>query len=114
MVPPVTKSSLSNSERRLLELLQRLNFGKIQYLKVRGGVPVFHPAPYVVQTRKMGGSHGPREESNLQDFVLKQPVIELFSAIRALGDGEILTITVMHGLPHVVEHRLDEQGDRHE
>ena len=51
----------------------------------------------------MGSRNGPRPEIALNDFWLKQPVVDLIEAIREIGDGEILSITVMHGLPHVVE-----------
>src|SRR5215472_17371347 len=100
---PVTKSSLSDPESRLVELLQDVNFGRIEHLQVRAGAPVFNPAPHVIQTRKMGGPKGPREEAGLQDFWLKQPVIDLIQTIREIGDGEVLSITVQHGLPHLVE-----------
>ena len=57
-----TKSSLSDSHRRLVELMQRLNFGRIQNLVVRDGEPVFDPAPKVIQKVKIGGENGPRPE----------------------------------------------------
>jgi hypothetical protein len=102
---PVSKSSLSDSEQRLVELLQDINFGRIEHLQVRRGAPVLDPAPDVVRTQKMGGTKGPRQEAFLQDFWLKEPVIDLVQTIREIGDGEILLITVMHGLPHVLEVR---------
>jgi len=55
----------------------------------------------------MGSQDNRREELNLQDFWLKQPVIDLVETIGEIEDGEILSITVMHGLPHVVEIRHD-------
>ena len=101
----ITKSSLSQAEQGLIELLQSLAFGRIEHLKISGGQPVLQPAPHIIQTRKMGGPKGPREEASLQDFWLKQPVIDLLQTIHEIGDGEILSITVMHGLPHLVEIR---------
>ncbi len=105
MNPAITKSSLSDPERRLLGLLQDLNFGRIEHLQVRGGQPIFDPAPHIVRTRKMGTPGGSRAEASLSDFWLKQPAVDLVLTIREIGNGEILTITVMHGLPHVVEIR---------
>ena len=109
MSHPITKSSLSDPERRLVELLQTINFGRLEHLRVRAGAPVFDPAPDVIQTRKMGGPKGPREEATLDDFWLKQPVIDFILIIREIGDGEVLSITVQHGLPHLVEVRVDVQ-----
>jgi hypothetical protein len=105
LTQPISKSSLSDPERRLIELLQDINFGRIENLQVRRGVPAFNPAPDVVRTHKMGSTKGPREEAGLKDFWLKEPVVDLLRTMREIGDGEILSMTVMHGLPHLVEVR---------
>lgn len=98
-----TKSSLSDSHRRLVELMQRLNFGRIENLIVRDGAPVFDPAPKVIQKVKIGGENGPRPELSSEDFRLKKQTIELLEAITDLGAGTVLTIDVKHGLPFAVE-----------
>ena len=102
---PITKSSLSARQRRALELFQTFPFCRVTHLFVRDGEPVWDPAPEVVQTLKMGSSNGPRDEVNLEDFRLREPIIEFFETLRELGTGEVLLITVQHGLPHVVEVR---------
>lgn len=99
----LSKSNLSPAQRRLVELLSDLGFGRIESLQVRRGEPLFEPAPRVLQTLKMGGQNGPREEASLPDFWLKQSVLDLFQAIEHLGDGEILAIEVKHGLPFTVQ-----------
>jgi hypothetical protein len=104
---PITKSSLSEPQCRLIELLQSLNFGRVEALHVRNGVPVFEPRPRVIQTLKMGGHNAPREEVSLKDFWLKEPVIDLLQTIAKIGEGEVITITVMHGLPQIVEIQHD-------
>ena len=101
-----TKSSLSDSRRRLVELMQRLNFGRIQNLVVRDGEPVFDPAPKVIQKVKIGGENGPRPELSCEDFLLKKQTVELLEAISDLGDGTVLIIDVKHGLPFAVEIEL--------
>lgn len=110
----VTKSTLSDAQSQLIELLQRLNFGRVEGLHVRGGEPVFDPAPRVVQKLKMGGENGPRPETTLGDFWLKQQTIELLQAIADLGEGEVLAIEIKHGLPFSVEieHRPHPNGGR--
>jgi len=92
-------SSLSSSQRRLLELLQGLNFGRIEQLTVRGGQPVLEPPPRIVREHKFGGENGPRSERRLDDFTLKEQVLELFDELDRLGDGVIDVLTVKHGLP---------------
>ena len=79
--------------------MQRLNFGRIEDLEVRGGEPVFSPAPRIVQDIKLGGENGPRAELAAADFVLKSQVAEFFDHLSRLGDGSIESIDVKHGLP---------------
>jgi hypothetical protein len=100
---PISKSSLSDSEARLVELLQVVNFGRLEHLQVRGGVPILDPGPDVIRTRKMGSPLDAREELSLPDYWLKQPVVDLIETIRKIGDGEILSITIQHGWPHLAE-----------
>ena len=98
-----TKSSLSPSHCRLVELMRRLNFGRIEELIVRDGEPIFEPATKVVQKVKIGGENGPRPELSCDDFLLKKQTIELLQAISDLGEGTVLAIDVKHGLPFAVE-----------
>ena len=99
MNDPMTKASLSAPRRRLLETMQRLNFGRIEDLEIRGGDPVFSPAPRLVQDIKLGGENGPRPELANADFVLKTQVAEFFDHLSRLGDGSVESIEVKHGLP---------------
>ncbi len=114
MNQPITKSGLSEPQSRLVELLQRINFGRIERLLVKSGMPVFDPPPRVIQKLKMGGDNAPRPEVDLQDFWLKRPTIEMLRAIADLGDGVVLSIDVKHGLPFSleIEHRTDHAGGR--
>ena len=116
MNQPISKSTLTKAQSDLVDLLQRLNFGRIESLLIRSGEPVFDPAPRIVQKLKMGGENGPRPEAGLQDFWLKRNIVEMLQAIANLGDGEILAIEVKHGLPFSmeVEHRRERTaGGRH-
>ena len=58
MTEPKTKSSLLPSQRRLLEVMQKLNFGRLENLWVRAGEQVFNPAPRIVRKLKIGGENG--------------------------------------------------------
>jgi len=93
------KSGLSPSRRRLLTLLQRLNFGRIEGLAVRGGEPVFDPQPRVVREVKFLCENGPRPETAMADFALKAQVQDLFAHLEAVGEGVVESIEVKHGLP---------------
>ena len=86
MKPQSTKSALSEPRQRSIQLFQKVNFGRI-HLRIHSGEPVFDPPPRIIETRKLGAEKGPRAESNLADFCLKQQVIELFQTMDEIGDG---------------------------
>ena len=114
-----TKSSLPDSHQRLLELMQTINFGRIEDLRVSGGNPIFSPSPKIIQKVKLGGDNGPRPEAYCDDFLLKKQSLELVAAIKELGEGKVRSIDVKHGLPFAVEIELTdseaiELGGRHE
>ncbi|MDJ0766773.1 MAG: hypothetical protein QNJ97_27620 [Myxococcota bacterium] len=93
------KSSLSVSQRQLVELMQEINFGCLKALVVQNGEPWFEPPPRIVRELKFGGENGPRKEHSIEDFVLKSQVTELFEALSSLGDGMVESLEVKHGLP---------------
>ena len=103
MTQPISKSTLSKAQSDLVGLLQRLNFGRLERLLVKSGMPVFEPPPRIIQKLKMGGDNAPRPEADLEDFFLKRPTIEMLQAIADLGDGQVLSIDIKHGLPFALE-----------
>ena len=82
-----TKKALSSARRQLLELMQRHNFCRIENLEVRGGEPVFDPAPRVTREIKIGAENGPRPELEKDDFLLRAPIIELFEHLNRVADA---------------------------
>ena len=105
---PLAKTDLSHPRQRVVELLQHVNFGKVDLL-VQGAEPILDPRPRIIETRKMGAPNGPRAESELQDFGLKQQLVDLFQTMDEIVDGN-LSITVRHGLPCLVE--VERQNER--
>lgn len=99
----IQKSDLSESESQLVELLQDIDFGRIEELHFRDGKPVFDPPPRVIVTLKLRAETRTRDEARLSDFALKQSVVLLLLLMRQMGDGKILVIQVRHGLPVTVE-----------
>lgn len=101
-----TKSSLSDAKRQLVELMQQLNFGRIEDLTIRRGDPDFGSLPKLIQKIKIGGENGPRPEFLQNDFVLKRQTLEMLDALIDVGDGKVLAIEVKHGLPFSMEVEL--------
>ncbi|GIW56682.1 MAG: hypothetical protein KatS3mg082_3086 [Nitrospiraceae bacterium] len=99
MVVAVEKASLPEPRKRLIELMQRINFGRIEGLVIEAGQPQLHPHPRVVREVKFGGENGPRPELGTNDFLLKSQVVELFQRFDQMRDGTIDVIEIKHGLP---------------
>ena len=99
MKPGLTKAALTESRRRMVELMQGINFGRVEDLAVLTGDPVLHPLPRVVRKVKFGGDNGPRSELNADNFLLKTQVVELFQHFDQIGKGSIDVVEIKHGLP---------------
>lgn len=101
------KSTSTPNQRRLIELMQRVNFGRIADIPIRNGDPVLNPLPRIIREVKFGGDNKPRPESELGNFTLKRQVQEMFEELDRTGNGMIEVLIVKHGLPflmHVTEH----------
>ncbi|OPZ50261.1 MAG: hypothetical protein BWY92_00967 [Firmicutes bacterium ADurb.BinA052] len=96
---PTTKSDLTPLKARLIELMQRINHGRIEGLHILDGEPQFDPPPRVIRQVKLDREEGPRPESGKADFALKADVVRLFAQLDAIGDGVVISIEVLHGLP---------------
>ena len=99
MAHAVTKSSLSPQRRRLLELLQQVNFGRLETLAIANGEPVFDPQPRIVREIRFGAENGPRKELATTDFHLKSQVVELLAFFDELQNGTIDVLDIKHGMP---------------
>ena len=95
----LSKQGLSPCRKQLLELMQHVNFGRLEGLTVFDGDPVFDPAPRKQFDIKFGGDNGPRPEISAADFLLKQQVIELFAFFDQIQNGVIDVLEIKHGLP---------------
>jgi hypothetical protein len=100
---PIAKSSLTDRQQLLVDLIQEHPFCRIAGLQVRGGEPSYNPQPQIIQKLKMGADNSRRPEADLPDFWLKAQIVDLLNTIAELGDGEIRSIEVQHGLPLLVE-----------
>ncbi|HYH67843.1 MAG TPA: hypothetical protein VD866_24310 [Urbifossiella sp.] len=97
------KSTLSAPRQRLLALCQRLHFGRIEELAVRGGEPVLDPPPRAVKEIKFGGVNDAHPAAGRADFRVKAQVVDLMALLDAVGDGTIPVVTIKHGLPFHAE-----------
>lgn len=101
-VSSINFRDLSALEKRLVNLMQRINFGRIRSLQVTAGQPQFDPPPRTQRDHKFGAKNGQRAEVLLPDFVLSREQAELIQEIRAMSDGTIVNLEVRGGLPVVM------------
>jgi hypothetical protein len=102
-VTPSTKSALSPARRRLVELCQSINFGRVERLRVAGGEPVLDAGLRVVREHKFCSENGPRSEASRADCALKSQHLDLMRLLDEVRDGVIEVLTIKHGLPFHAE-----------
>jgi hypothetical protein len=95
----VTKSALSPARRRLIELMQEINYGRIESLEVRDGEPVFDPPPAVVRLFLFGKDSGPNASRGNDGFALKKKVAELLKVFDRQRLLSIQELVIDNGLP---------------
>ena len=99
MTLAATKSSLSPSRKRLLTIFQQVGHGHLENLFFKDREPIFDPPPKIVHEIKFGGENGPRPELAINDFVLKQQIVELFAFFDEKRNGVIEVLEIKNGLP---------------
>ena len=107
----MARVNLSPGRRQLLELIERYNFSRIEDLEVRGGEPVFNPAPRVIQEVKFGSKKEPKPGEATDNVQLSTPIIELFEHLERLGNGRVAELQIHHGLPFKLLVERTSRGD---
>lgn len=99
------KSHLTPPQRRLVELMQDINFGRISDLPIKNGEPIFLADTVIEREIKLGGQNGPRPEQAREDFDLKQEVIVMLDHFSGIENGCIACLEIKHGLPFLMRTR---------
>lgn len=99
MQTPLKKHDVSDARQRLIELMQRINFGRIEQITVRDGEPIFDPPPRPIREIKFCSESGPRPETDVRNFELKAQVVDLLRTLDEVQNGTIEVLFVQHGLP---------------
>ena len=95
----VTKASLSPARRRLVELMQKINYGRIEWLEVQDAEPVFDPRPKVVRQVVFGKNNRPNACRAHTSFALKKQVEELFEFFERAQWFVVQELVINDGLP---------------
>ena len=105
----MTKSALGLGQRRTVEIIEELGFGRIEQLLIRDGEPCYKRAPRIVQEIKLSSEHEWPVDRSSADLTLKKEFESLFEQLIRLRDG-IVDIEVRHSAPFrlVLERRCKE------
>ena len=95
----VTKASLSPAQRRLVEMMQEINYGRIEWLEVQDAEPVLDPRPKVVCQVVFGKDNAPNARRAQHSFALKKQVEELFEFFERAQSFLIQELVINDGLP---------------
>ncbi len=99
MTDVVKKAALSPARRRLVELMQEINYGRIENLQIEGGEPIFNPQPTVLRQYLFGKENGPNPYRGVDSFTLKKKVTELFEIFDRELSLSIQELIIDNGLP---------------
>ena len=100
MTDVVTKAALTPARKRLVELMQEVNYGcGSRDFVVHDGEPVFDPPPTVLRLFLFGKDNGPNESRGNDGFALKKKVAELFEVFDRERSLSIQELMIDNGLP---------------
>ena len=91
--------SLTPARQQLVRLMQKLHFGMLRNLRICSGQPDLDSTLEIVEDVKLDGQRGPRPEHALDDFQLKDQVLEFLHELDRLGTGTVTEVAVRHGQP---------------
>ena len=105
MNQPTTTHDMLPSEATFLAAMQRLGFGRFEYLQIRGGELDLNPWPVAVRDIKFAAAAScARSSDSTSD--LRPQIAEFFEYVRDVDAGEIRELQVRHGLPFSMEVEL--------
>jgi len=94
-----TKTTLSSPRKYLIELMQDINYGRIERLQIRGGEPIFDPPPTRLKLFLFGKENGPNASRKNDGFAIRKKVAELFEVFDREQTLSIHELVIDNGLP---------------
>jgi hypothetical protein len=99
----ITTQDLTPSQLRLVQLMTEFQFGRIEDMRVEGGLPVLDRSARVVRVARLGGETGGMSDPSNDGFELKRSVCDLFNELARLQNGTVVRLEFRHGLPFLLE-----------
>jgi hypothetical protein len=98
-----TTQELTASQLHLVQLMTEFQFGRIEDMRVEGGLPVLDCTARVVRVARLGGENGAMSTPSVDAFELKRSVCDLFGELARLQNGTVVRLEFRHGLPFLLE-----------
>lgn len=93
------KGALSPARRRLVELMQEINYGRIKALQIQAGEPVFSSSVCIEDEVVFGKDNASNASLAKSDFVLRKEVVELFLFFDHEQQLSVERLEIQDGLP---------------
>lgn len=95
-------NELSVPKQKLLTLMKKVNYGRINNLAIVDGELVLSPEATIERDVKfdMSAEHS---KTDREDFVLKRKVTDFFEETAKIGEGFIRKIEIRGGLPILMQ-----------
>lgn len=94
-----SQASLSHSERRLLQLMQEIHYGRIDGLVVRDGEPHIEASTRVLRDVKFGPASRKRPVLIDHNYLDNPQVVDMLQQFCSIGEGIVKTLEIHDGLP---------------
>lgn len=99
------KSEISESGRKLIAVMQEVNYGRLMNVKVFDGELVFTPDSVVERDVRFGKNPEDSGYKIEKDYELKKPLADFFRHLAEIHDGEISNLEIQAGLPCLMRER---------
>ena len=95
---PQHTGELTEAERRLLEICQRIQFGRLLDLHMQNGQPLIGSRITVERDHKYGSRHR-NQPPDSADFALKDQQRDFIERLRATDGCQVVKVQIQHGMP---------------
>lgn len=93
---------LTLAKRQLVQLMSRVDYGRIEGFAIREGEPVLEPPPRLVFELSIRDAERTSPRRTSGDFVLKDQVSQLFGLFTRMRNARVERLEVKAGLPQRV------------
>jgi len=93
---------LSAAAKVLVSTMRDVQFGRFEDLRVLDGQPVFSPAPRLIRVKRIGSPEEPSVPEP-DDWLLKEPIVDLLREIAAIRNGTVARLEFRSGMPCLLE-----------